>query len=85
VKRNSLITTASDDEKIISATDYQQFLVRLMRMVKGENDLETKKAVVNALIHRIQIHEKGFRINFYVGVGQMKKGEALASPFFIEK
>jgi hypothetical protein len=28
----------------------------------------------------VEIHETGFKLGFYVGAGQIKKGEALAFP-----
>lgn len=49
-------------------------------MLQSDASYEMKKAIINALIHKIEIHRTGFKMGFYVGVGQVKKGEALASP-----
>ena len=54
-------------------------------MVTGSPTAETKKAIINALIHRVDILENGFKLGFYVGTGQIKKGEALASPSFLQQ
>jgi hypothetical protein len=51
-------------------------------MVKENPTFETRKAIINALIHRVDVHETGFKIGFYVGAGQIKAGEAIASPAF---
>ena len=56
-----------------------------LRMVTGSPTAETKKAIINALIHRVDILENGFKLGFYVGTGQIKKGEALASPSFLQQ
>lgn len=81
-KRNTLVQRDSKLEQSVKPIDYERFLVRMMRVVKENPSFETKKAFVNALIHRIEIHEHGYKLGFYMGAEQIKKGEALASPSF---
>ena len=38
-------------------------------------DAETKRKVIQALVHQVVITKSGFKIHFYVGVDQVKKGE----------
>lgn len=33
-------------------------------------------AIIYAMIHKIEINPKQFKMGFYIGVGQVKKGEA---------
>ena len=68
------------EESIIDRMNYEQFLVRLVKMLHNDTSYEMKRAIINAIIHKIEITPKGFKMGFYVGVGQIKKGEALASP-----
>ena len=81
-KRNALLKTNLDSEKVIKPTDYEQFLVRLIKLVMENPSFETRKAIINALIHQVEITKDGFKMGFYVGAGQIKKGELLASPSF---
>ena len=67
-------------EQPIKPLDYEQFLVRMNRMLQNDTGVAMKKAIVNVLIHRIEIHSKGYHLYFYVGAGQIKTGEAIASP-----
>ena len=46
-KRNAFITRESKSEQIIKPMDYEQFLVRMMRMVKEKPSYEARKAVLN--------------------------------------
>ena len=41
---------------------------------------ETKRKVIQALVHQVVITKKGFKMHFYVGVDQVKKGERGCSP-----
>ena len=83
-KSITIVQSRGTREEPITPVDYKAFLVRLMKLVKGNPSFETKKAIVEALLHRVEIHESGFRLGFYVGTGQIKKGEALASPSFLK-
>ncbi len=83
-KRKTLIESQSHGEQTVKPIHYEQFLVRMMRVVKENACFETRKAIVNALVQRVEIHENGFKLGFYVGAGQIKKGEALASPSFLK-
>lgn len=74
------MTGAASRLEIVSPLTYERFLVRLLKMVTSGPSVETRKAVVTALIHRIHIHEKGFKLGYYIGSGQIKTGEAVASP-----
>ena len=41
---------------------------------------ETKRKVIQALVHQVVITKEGFKMHFYVGVDQIKKGEQWCSP-----
>ena len=79
-KQRAMQSRVSASEVAATPMTYERFLVRLMRMLKENPSVETKKTIINALIHRVDIHETGFKLGFYIGAGQIKKGEALATP-----
>lgn len=84
-KRSAIIEQDSKQELGVRPLDYEQFLVRLMRMVKENPSFEMRRAIVGALIHRVEVHTSGFKLGFYIGAGQLKNGEALASPSFLQR
>ena len=67
----------SSAPQIEEPLNYEQFLVRLQRMVGFDPSFDTQKTVVNSLVHRVLVDQNGFKLEFYVGVEQLKKGEAL--------
>src|SRR5204863_352355 len=88
-ERKTALTTIHELERDnctqepVKQSDYERLLVQLLRMVNSEGSAVNKKAVVTALIHRVQIKEKGFELAYYMGSGQIKTGEAIASPAFL--
>ena len=67
----------SSAPQIEEPLNYEQFLVRLQRMVGFDPSFDTQKTVVNSLVHRVLVDQNGFKLEFSVGVEQLKKGEAL--------
>jgi hypothetical protein len=40
---------------------------------------ETKRRIIQTLIHKVVVTKDGFELHFYAGVDQIKKGEVIAS------
>ncbi len=70
-------------QTVVTRPNYEKILERLAEVFTESPLLETKQKIIQALIDRIEIKKEGFRIHFYVGTEQIKKGEASASPSFL--
>ncbi len=63
-------------------TQYEKLLGQLKAAIEehGEVPPDAKRRIIQALVQEVRVTRSGFRLKFFVGVDQIKAGEALASP-----
>lgn len=71
-----------DDQRLASAADFDRLLGKLRNQLT-ELLPETKRRIIQTLIHKVVVTKDGFELHFYSGVDQIKKGEVIASPSFL--
>jgi site-specific DNA recombinase len=82
-ERLRTLKQSKPEQTVITLPSYAKLLNRLAEVFTESPLLETKQKIIQALISHIEIKKEGFRLHFYVGAEQIKKGEASASPSFL--
>jgi site-specific DNA recombinase len=67
-----------DDQRLAGAADFDRLLGKLRNQLMDLSP-ETKRRIIQTLIHKVVVTKDGFELHFYAGVDQIKKGEVIAS------
>jgi hypothetical protein len=64
-------------QKIATDFELEKAFEKLLPLLHSGDTLdpETKRKVIQALIHEVRITREGFEMHFYVGADQIRKGE----------
>ena len=69
------------DQEVVTEVQYLRLLERLRTQLEAVSP-EVKRRIAQTLIHRVVVTEDGFELHYFVGMEQIEKGEAFASPSF---
>ena len=68
-----------EERSIATEAQYTRQLVNLRGQLTDVSP-ESKRRIIQALVHQVRVTKDGFELHYYAGVDQIKKGEAPASP-----